>query len=64
MFEIPARVLEDAFIRCKEANMRGDSNYSFKIAIPQRINESYDYKYKEAVFIQTVDGWVMRICDD
>jgi hypothetical protein len=61
MIEIRARVLEQALLTCKEANMRGDSNFSFKINISQRIQNSNNYEHKEALFIQTVDGWVMRI---
>ena len=60
--EVPASLLADAIERCKQINQSGNTNASFKIAVPQKINDG-DYRYAEIFFYQSVDGWMMRVTD-
>lgn len=60
VIEIPARALEQALLQCKEFSNRGETNRSFKFAVPQLQGNGIDYTYQDVTFIQTVDGWVMR----
>ncbi|QCQ58422.1 hypothetical protein Barba3A_gp028 [Rheinheimera phage vB_RspM_Barba3A] len=59
--ELSCRDLEQALMKCSEMTYSGVRNGSFKLAIPQRSGTTEEYLYKTAIFVQTVDGWVMRI---
>lgn len=58
--ELPLRVIADAMERCKQINQTGNTDASFTMDIPQRVNEN-TFNLTTVRFIQTIDGWVMRL---
>ena len=63
MIEIPMQVLADAIEHCKEINMTGNTEASFKMAAPLYVCAD-NYKYRELRFLQKVNGWVMIAGED
>lgn len=59
MIDTPVKTLVDAIEMCKQINQTGNTNASFKLAVPQKIDGG-THRYFELIFIQSVDGWVMR----
>ena len=60
--DIPMRLLEKAMQKCKEINATGDMDYCFNVEVVEWVGER-DARLRKIRFVQTVDGWVMRVCE-